>query len=59
MDGEYILRDNLLIALYLAIETQENKEKAAGWGPNNESAMLSAWRSNFAALQQNALKIKY
>jgi len=54
---EKVLKSNLEIALWTAIQQRTKVEK--GWGYTMDSALLGGWKSNLKALQENNLKIKY
>lgn len=46
----YILKDNLISALRIVIETQELTEKNMGY--TSESALLAGWKNNLKILNE-------
>jgi hypothetical protein len=53
----YILSENLIIALEIVIFHREKKEKS--WGYASDSALLSGWKQNLKDLREGKLQIKY
>lgn len=59
MEGEYILHENLILALEQAIAAREEFEKDRLAYSNGSSALLAGWKANLEALKKKKLKIKY
>jgi len=56
MENNYILKDNLICALEIAIQTQEEGERQMGYFTN--SALLTGWKIALKSLEEGTLEIR-
>lgn len=53
----HILKENLKLALEIAIEYRLSKEK--DWGYEGESGLVKGWKENIESLRSGSVEIKY
>lgn len=56
-NNSYIWKDNLIIALEIAIDKRVAQERHLGY--SSDSTMVAAWKENLQALKVGKLEIRY